>query len=335
MRRRIALGFGLAIVLLLLLITVVGSADVLEELLAADRSLLGLGIASGVLSLTFRGLVWRQFLLVVDETMTRGHVGSVFLTAMFLKYVTPYGQIATEPVVAYIVSSDAEMAYEDGFAGILSADVLNYVPYYTFGLAALAFVVAIGALGEGMGTQLLAFAGFFVVLVTLVYVVLRRPSVVYRIVLSVAGLARWVLVRVSDAVDERLEPAAVRERLDNFYFSIESITTDRRSLVLAVVYAHVAMVFLMLPVYLGALALGQEVALPIVAIVVALGKLGAVVPSPGGTGGVEAMVTVGLSTLGSIDPAAAFTIALIYRASTYWLTIGIGGVAGFFLLVRQ
>lgn len=335
MRRRIILGFGLALVLLLLLITVVGSAEVLEEIMDADRTLLALGLVSGCLSLTFRSLVWRRFILLIDETMTRGHIGLLFLTAMFLKYITPYGQLATEPVAAHIVSTDAEMEFEDGFAGILSADLLNYIPYYTFGLGALVFIVTLGALGEGMGTSVLAFAALFAVLVSLVYIVLRRQRIVYGVVLKVTALIRWGLRHLSRTVDDSLAPEAVRERLDNFYDSIDSITTDRRNLVSATIYAHLGMVFLMLPVYLGAVALGQELSLPVVAIVVALGKLGMIVPSPGGTGGVEAMVTAGLTTLGSIDPAAAVTIALIYRASTYWLTIGIGGIASFLLLVRR
>ncbi|EMA41922.1 hypothetical protein C446_04525 [Halobiforma nitratireducens JCM 10879] len=88
----------------------------------------------------------------------------------------------------------------------------------------------------------------------------------------------------------------------------------------------------MLPVYIGAVALGYQVAIPIAVLVVALGKLGSVVPAPGGTGSVEVMVTAGLTALAGIDPAAALTIALVYRLCTYWLTIGVGGlsVAGLF-----
>ncbi|ELY62130.1 lysylphosphatidylglycerol synthase transmembrane domain-containing protein [Natronolimnohabitans innermongolicus] len=335
MKRRIALGFVLAVVLLALLVSAVGSRDVAAELGRADYRVLGLGVLSGLLALTFRGLVWDRFVSLIDTTMARKRIGQIFLTAMFLKYVTPYGQLAAEPFVAYLVSSDGEMAYEDGLASIVSADLLNYIPYYTFGFLALGMIAVGGALGDGMVLQFAAFAGLFVVVATAVYVVVRQPAVIYRLVLGIATAVRRVLGRFSDRFDEQLSPAAVRTRLDGFYGSVETITADKRTLLIATVYAHLGMAFLMLPVYLGAVALGYRLALPVAAIVVALGKLGTIVPAPGGTGGVEAIVTAGLTTLGQLEPAAALTVALIYRLSTYWLTISVGGLSAVSLLFQN
>lgn len=334
MKRRIALGFVLAAALLALLVSLVGSEDILAELSRADYRVLGLGLISGALALTFRGLVWTRFIRVVDETATRREIGWVFLTAMFAKYVTPYGQLTTEPFVAYLVSTDAEMAYEDGLAGIVSADVLNYIPYYTFGFLGVGILAIDGTINNDLRTQLLAFAGLFLLVVSLVYVVLGRPEIVYRVVLGVSERIRRLLGRVTTRFEEPLSRERITGRLDGFYDSVGDITSDRRALLFATLYAHLGMVFLMLPVYIGAVGLGYEISLPIVAIVVALGKLGFIIPAPGGVGGVEAMVTGSLIALASFDPAAALTIALIFRVSTYWLTIVIGGTCAFFLLVR-
>ncbi|SDK20563.1 lysylphosphatidylglycerol synthase transmembrane domain-containing protein [Natronorubrum texcoconense] len=335
MKRRIALGFVFAVALLALLVRAVGSQDIVAELSKANLRLLGLGVLSGLLALTFRGLVWDRFVSLVDDTMPRSRIAGIFLTAMFVKYATPYGQLATEPFVAYLVSRDGEMAYEDGLASIISADLLNYIPYYTFGFLALGMIAAGGAIGTGMSTQLAAFGVLFVVVASLVFVGVRRPIVVYRLVLGIAGVGRRIVGRFTDRFDQQLSAGAVRSRLDGFYTTVETITADKRTLVIASVYAHLGMAFLMLPVYIGAIALGYHLTLPVVAIVVALGKLGSVVPSPGGTGGVEAVVTAGLTTLGSLEPAAALTVALIYRLSTYWLTIGIGGISAAGLFVRK
>lgn len=326
MKRRIALGFSVAVLLLALLVHAVGSHDIATELGKADPRVLAVGFLSGGLALTFRGLAWTRFIELVDESIPRRRIGEIFLTSMFVKYVTPYGQLATEPFVAYLVSRDGKMAYEDGLAGILSADLLNYIPYYTFGFLALGAMAAGSTLGDGLALQFAAFSGLFVVVASAVYVTVRRPFVVYKLVLGAAGAGRRVLGRFSSQVDERLAPATVRSRLDGFYTTIDVITTDRRTLAIAAVYAHLGMAFLMLPVYIGSLALGYRLALPVVAVAAALGKLGAVVPSPGGTGGVEAIVTAVLTTLGSLDPAAALTVALIYRGCTYWLTVAVGGL---------
>ncbi|MXV64260.1 flippase-like domain-containing protein [Natronorubrum sp. JWXQ-INN-674] len=327
MKRRIVLGFVFALALLALLISVIGSQDILDELSKADLRILSLGFFSGFLALTFRGLVWDRFLSLIDRSMSRRRIAGVFLTAMFVKYATPYGQLATEPFVAYLVSRDGEMAYEDGLASILSADLLNYIPYYSFGFVALALIAGGDLLGNGMRNQVAAFAGLFIVVASIVFIAVRRPSIVYRLVLAITSVVRRIVGRFTGRFDDQLSPDPVRRRLDGFYSTVETITSDKRTLIVATVYAHLGMAFLMLPVYIGAIALGYRVTVPVVIAVVALGKLGSVVPAPGGTGGVEAIVTAGLTTLGQLDPAAALTVALIYRACTYWLTIGIGGLS--------
>lgn len=333
MKRRIVLGFGFAALLLVALVSFVGRQDVLAELAAANYRILALGLVSGLLALTFRGLVWVRSISTVAGGISRRRIGSIFLTAMFLKYVTPYGQLATEPFVAYLVTHDEEMAYEDGFAGIVSADLLNYVPYYTFGFIAIAAIAAGGAIDD-MVLQLLAFGGLFVVVVSLTALVLQRPGLVYWIVLGVTGTARGLLGRITDRFDDALSREAVAGRLDGFYDSIRTITRDRATLAVSMLYAHVGMAFLMLPVYIASVGLGYELSLPIVALVVALGKLGFVVPAPGGVGGVEAMVTGGLVAFAGLSGAAALTIALIFRLCTYWLTIAVGGLASVDVLAR-
>ena len=335
MKRRIVLGFVVAAILLALLVSFIGHGEVFDELSGTNPILLVASLCSGILALCFRGLVWMQFLRAIDTTMTRGDVYGVFLSAMFIKYVTPYGQVATEPFVAYLVSRDTEMAYEDGLAGILSADVLNYVPYYTFGFVALGWIAVGGALGEDIYNYLLAFAAVFSVLVSLTYVVVRRPGVIYWLVLGVTGALRRPLERFSGGGAAKFANKRVRSRLDGFYGSIAVIGGDRRMLAYTTVCAHLAMVFLMLPVYIGGLALGYDIALSVVVLAVAFGKLGAFVPTPGGLGGVEGSVTIALTLLTSLSSPAAFSVAIIYRVSTYWVTIAVGGGAAFALVVRR
>ena len=335
MKRRIALGFLIAAVLLGVLLSLVGHEDVATDLAAADPVFLAMSFGAGILALTFRGLVWTQFLRAIDERMTFIYVVGVFLSAMFIKYVTPYGQVATEPFVAYLVARDANMAYEDGFAGILSADVLNYLPYYTFGFGAAVWIIFAGAFGADIQNYLLAFISMFGMLIGLTYVVLRKQRIVYLVILRLVSAIESPIGRIRSSYTKHLSPEAVRDRLDNFYYSIGIIATDRRMMVVSAVYAHLGMAFLMAPVYLGGRALGYEIALPIVVLAVALGKLGTFVPAPGGLGGVEGFVTATLVILASMSPSAAFSVALIYRVSTYWLTIVVGGTGSLLFVLRR
>lgn len=334
-KRRIAIGFAVAAILLSVLITVVGRGDVFQLLNTAQPGIVALGLLSGVLALTFRSFVWMRFLPLVGTAVTRRHVGSMFLVAMFIKYITPYGQIATEPFVAYLVSRNAEMEYEDGLAGILSADLLNYVPYYSFGFLAIIAIAIGGTVAPAIHTYLLAFGLLFVLITVLVYTVIRRRSLIDLVVISIGSFARKIIGRLTDRDLTALRETNLKHRIDGFYVSVETITSDTRSLLIAGTYAHLGMLFLMAPVYLGAQAIGFEVSFAVVALTVSLGKLGSIVPAPGGLGGVEAAVTIGLITLAGLDDASALTIALIYRLCTYWLTIALGGTFTVALLVRR
>ena len=53
---------------------------------------------------------------------------------------------------------------------------------------------------------------------------------------------------------------------------------------------------------------------------------GAVVPTPGGIGPVEAALTGGLSIAG-IPPAVAVSAAVVFRLVTFWLPVPLGWLA--------
>ncbi|MCW8172883.1 hypothetical protein [Natrialba swarupiae] len=57
-------------------------------------------------------------------------------------------------------------------------------------------------------------------------------------------------------IRRRLEARAIRSRLDGFYGTVDAISSDRRTLAVATVYAHCSIRFLMFPVYLGGVAAG-------------------------------------------------------------------------------
>jgi uncharacterized protein (TIRG00374 family) len=75
-------------------------------------------------------------------------------------------------------------------------------------------------------------------------------------------------------------------------------------------------------------ALGQHVSLVQVAIVYLAGTtLGALVPTPGGAGTMEAALAAGLGTVAGVNPGVAFSVAVLFRVLTYWLRIPLGWAA--------
>ncbi|MFE6967780.1 flippase-like domain-containing protein [Isoptericola sp. NPDC057653] len=74
-------------------------------------------------------------------------------------------------------------------------------------------------------------------------------------------------------------------------------------------------------------AFGQELNLIDVAVIYLVGNsVGAMVPTPGGLGGVEGALIAGLTAAG-IPASLAFSVTMLYRVVTYWARVPIGWVA--------
>ena len=335
MDRRLLVGFAGATVALLLLVYAVGWDEVFAAAGDASLSVYALAFVAAGVCQVFRSLVWSRLLGVVGEEVPHLLVLRIFLTGMFLKYVTPYGQVAAGPGIAYVLAQYTEAEYESDLATVVSADFLNYVPYYSFGgVGFLYFVV--------QQPQLPDLGLFYVVIPLLVAVIgillvlfWSRRGVVQRGLVGIAAGTRRLVAQVSTGLADRIGEQAVRDRLAGFYETLDLVSKDRRSVAIAVVYAHVGWFFLMLPVYIVALALGTHIPLGVAFLVVALSKLGFLVPLPGGLGGVELVLAAMITLFVGLSPATATAIAILYRLTAYWQTIALGGLCSASLSVSS
>jgi uncharacterized membrane protein YbhN (UPF0104 family) len=74
-------------------------------------------------------------------------------------------------------------------------------------------------------------------------------------------------------------------------------------------------------------AFGESLSLVDIALVNLVGNaIGALIPTPGGLGGVEGALTAGL-TAGGVPATIAFSATILYRLCTYWGRVPIGWVA--------
>ncbi|WP_425955728.1 flippase-like domain-containing protein [Xylanimonas sp. McL0601] len=74
-------------------------------------------------------------------------------------------------------------------------------------------------------------------------------------------------------------------------------------------------------------AFGQSLPIVDVAVIYLVGNtLGALIPTPGGVGGVEGALIAGLTAAG-VAPGIAFSVTILYRVVSYWARVPIGWVA--------
>ncbi|WP_331235491.1 lysylphosphatidylglycerol synthase transmembrane domain-containing protein [Natronorarus salvus] len=335
MKRRALLALGLALLVLGLFVLVVGWEEVLGAIRHASLRIYALAFVATVGCLLCRAYVWHRVLAIVDRPRPYWLVVSVFLAGTFGKYVLPYGQVTSGVGVAAVVSRYYDSEYEEGLAAVVSADFLNYLPYYTLGAVGVGYLLHTGSSPVALDAYLRP-AGVALAVVGLVLVVVwhRRDGIRSGAIGAVASL-RGAVSGVSPRVARQLRRENLERRFEGFSETLELVSRNRRSGAVAVLSAHVAWLGLAGALYATAHAVGSPLPFGLAILGVALSKLGFLVPTPGGVGGVEIALASVLVLVAPIGFATATAIAILYRFATYWFTILVGGATSVALTLKD
>ena len=320
-------GFAVALVLLGLLAAGIGIEEIAAELADADPRWLALGCLSTAVGLLSWARAWQVVLRVVGVSVSFRKLVVTYYAATFANYVTPLGQAGGEPFIAYVLSRDTEASYEDSLASVVTADLLNLLPFFTFaavGTAVLAVRTTLPQEIQGVAVALAVFA-------------VGVPAVAgagWRFRMPLGRL----LVRVASPVARRtrfLSVESIRERLRELNEAFERIAADPRALAHALVFSYVGWLFFALPLYFAVLAVGGTISLWLVFFIVPASTLAGLTPSPGGLGGVEAALVGLLVVLAGFTTASGYATATIYRLASYWFALGVGGLAAITVVARS
>jgi len=324
---QIGLGFAVAAVVIYLLVDFVGTADVMGRLSTADWRWLALGCLSTLLCLAAWGKAWQIVLGVVGIEESYSKLVVTYFAATFANYVTPLGQAGGEPFIAYVLSRDTDASYEDSLASVVTADLLNMFPFVTFagvGFAALLYQTAVPDAIEPLAGGLVVLSPGVPFLVAIGW---RFRRQVEQAVLSAAAP---VVRRVP-----RLSLDGLRKRLRELQTAFERIARDRRALARALFFSYAGWVFFALPLYAVGRAIDITFPLLLVFFIVPASTLAGLVPSPGGSGAVEAALVALVVGLTAVDTAGATAIALLYRVASYWFALVVGGAAAIHVIRRN
>jgi uncharacterized protein (TIRG00374 family) len=321
-------GFGVAAVLLYLLGVAAGWGDILAALSGARLRWLAVGCLSTFLGLSAWGKAWQVVLRVVGVEESYRRLVVTYFAATFANYVTPLGQAGGEPFIAYVLSSDTDASYQDSLASVVTADLLNLLPFFNFAAVGLAWLLLQASLPENAETLAQG----------LVLLAVGVPGVVYVGWRHREGVEAAVLALVDPVASRtaRVSVEGVRGRIDEFYAALERIADEPRALVYALVFAYVGWVFFALPLYFGALTLGygDSVGVLLILFIVPASTLAGLVPTPGGSGAVEGALGVLLIALAGLSEAQAGALAIVYRVASYYFAIAVGGLSALWVVRR-
>ena len=319
-------GFAVAGVILYLLAVGIGIEEIREELADADPLWLAAGCASTAVGLVSWAKAWQVVLGVVGIPVRFRKLVVTYYAATFANYVTPLGQAGGEPFIAYVLARDTDASYEDSLASVVTADLLNLLPFFTFAAVGMGVLLVRTTLPDevrGVAVALVVFAVGVPAGAAAGWRVRKRLGrLVVRLVAPVVRRTRFFSVE------------GVRRRLRELNEAFERIAADPQALAHAMVYSYVGWLFFALPLYFAALTVGEPLGLLLVFFIVPASTLAGLTPSPGGLGGVTAALVALLGVLAGFSSATGYAVATVYRLASYWFAVLVGGLAALWVVAR-
>jgi uncharacterized protein (TIRG00374 family) len=327
--RATIIGFAAAAGVFALLFSFAGVDELVTTLRAADTAVLAVVVAATLAWLVAWSVSLHTVLGVLGVDIAYSTSFLVFAGATFSNNVTPFGQAGGEPITALLISRVADAEYERGFAAIASVDTLNFVPSITIALIGAGYFATEVALGANRNllAAVVAVVALAVIVPTLGYLGWqRRYGVEARVVAGLTPIVRRVADRLPRVPVP--SPEGIEDRIDGFFRAIERVADNPRSLAVALVASTVGWLCQTVALRVAFAAIGVDVPLSIVLVVVPIGAIAGVTPLPGGAGGIETVLVLLLlaAPLPQVTQAAAVAAVVIFRGAIYWIPTVLGGV---------
>ena len=314
------LWYGVALVLFGGLLYLADVGAVIDSIRRADPGYFAAAVVVGISSLLVWAWVWHRFFGQLSIEASWPQTVQLFLSGHFLNSVTPLGQFGGEPVMAYLIAETTGDDYGRTLACVVSSDIVNAVPFFTFPLGGIVYLSLIGtvdgflveiglvvlsvlALGAG-GTYLLWFDNG-------------------RLHRGVNGVLDWLEARL-DRGESVFE--SVRGSVREVAAAFEIAGNDPRFLLVTGSISHLAILAQIVSLYLVFLAMGIEPRVVPLYFIVTLSTIATLSPTPGGSGTYEAAFAGLLTLFYPVPLSTAVTAAVLFRLTTYWpgLLIGFG-----------
>jgi uncharacterized membrane protein YbhN (UPF0104 family) len=310
----------------------IGFTDITAAIrtLSARQTLALVGV--GLVPLGLWGVSLWLALGAVDAATSLPRAVLLFCVSLFFNSLTPFGQTGGTPLSGGVIAHAVQTPYERALAALGGLNALNALA--TGGLWVLGGAL-LAAGGEGAGARnAVLVAGTGVAGTVLLLVVGWRVR--WTLADRLSGVTVSALTRAGQFVPRWSPPpaAAVAARVDGFVEAVEQLAASRRrfaGIACLVVAGQLTVVFVL---YI-ALGFFSDPRLGAVLFVVPLSRTAAAVPTPGGIGSTEALLTSLLVTVVGTTPAAAGAATVLYRVTAFWIPALIGGAGAAGLLLES
>jgi uncharacterized protein (TIRG00374 family) len=316
-----ALWFGVSTVILAAVILLADVSAFISALSSAESFYLVPALVFGLLPFLVYGFTWYRFLNKVGLSISYLKSLRLYFGGQFMNAITPVGQFGGEPFMAYVIKDNTELKYEEAFSTVLSADLINSVPIFTFVLGGILYLLFLGGVQDFLlqllsVTVLVVFMGGF-----LAYVLWFRSGTIENAVL-------FLLKGFVDLTGRGKKVyKGIENRFEGVQNAFEMIGESPRHLVSTAIVVHLEFVFRVLCLYFVLGSLGIFGDFTPIYFVLAFTGIANFAPTPGGSGAYEVTMAGLISLFMGASFATAIAAGIIYRLMTYWPGLLIGYTA--------
>ncbi|AOV94700.1 hypothetical protein AQV86_02125 [Nanohaloarchaea archaeon SG9] len=317
------LWYGITTVIFAGLIYFADVGDFVEAIRSIDPFYMFLAFISGMSFFLVFGYIYHSFFQQLGFNSSRMNSLKLFMAGNFMNSITPLGQLGGEPFMAYVVSSNTEATYEKSLSTVMSADIINAIPFVTYASAGIVYIILFSTITEAIKTGIYAVILLNILLVTTAYLAWFKTD-------KVEAKIHEALDYVGDKIKytEKVVPP-LKERITETRKAFQKAGEDRRHLLKVTLVTHIAPVVQLLSLYFILVGLGLNPHFVGIYFTVVLAAIAMFSPTPGGSGTFEAAFSGLLLAFfpETITAATAVAASVLFRLTTYWPGLLLGYLA--------
>lgn len=277
-------------------------------------------LGAGLSFFVTNAIVWHSFLNKGGTPVSMWKALKLFIAGNLMNSVTPLGNLGGEPFMAYVISKNTEANYQKAISSIVSADLVNTLPFITYSTAGILYFLVIGNT-----SNLIIRAGIFVAALVVLgaaiaYLLWFEEELLENMVLN---LLHWIERNIGGEKYIESAKEKVRETIAMF----QKFGEDPKHLVKASLIGHTSVITQIISLYFVLLSLSVEPLIAPITLTVILSGLATFTPTPGGSGTFEAAFSGLMMLLIPVGSGTALAAAVLFRLTTYWSGIPLGYLA--------
>lgn len=315
------LWFGISAALLAVLIYISDTAKFISALRSADPYYLALALVLGLSGFLIWGRVWHIFFNQMNIRSNFRETIEMFMAGNFLNSITPLGQFGGEPLMAYIISKNSDASYEKSLSCVVSADIINAVPFVTYLSAGVIYLFLFRSTSSLLNQAIYITVVAGIVGGVLVYLLWFDEEILEKYIFKSLDKIK----KVTDHGDKFIK--SLKEKVTETKSSFQKAGEDPKTLLKASLIAHTTFITQVASLYFILISIGIAPKLPAMYFTVILAGIATFSPTPGGSGTFEAAFAGIIMFFYSISLANALTAAVLFRLTTYWPGLLIGYLA--------